>query len=161
MIGQDVISKLSELAPIVISIFVSILGLFFVWYLIKRILSADAGTEEMRKIQGLIYKGAMAFLWREYKVIAYFVFIVATIIFFSISRNTAFAFIIGALCSLLAGYIGMDVATKANARTAQAASTSFKTALSVAFRSGAVMGISVVSLGLLGLSAVYLIFILL
>ena len=161
MIGQDVISKLGDLAPIVISVFVSILGLFFVWHLIRRVVSVDAGTEEMKKIQGLIHKGAMAFLWREYRVIACFVFIVATIIFFSISKNTAFAFIIGALCSLLAGYIGMNVATKANVRTAQAASTSFKTALSVAFRGGAVMGISVVSLGLLGLSAVYFIFILL
>ena len=161
MVGQDVTSKLGELTPIAISVFVSLLGLFFVWYLIRRILSANAGTEKMKEIQGLIHRGAMAFLWREYKVIACFVFIVAIVIFFAISKNTAFAFIIGALCSLLAGYIGMNIATKANVRTAQAASTSFKAALSVAFRGGAVMGISVVSLGLLGLSLVYLIFILL
>ena len=161
MVCQDVISFLIKLVPIMVSIFTGLSGLFFVWYLVRRILSVDSGTEKMRQIQGLIHKGAMVFLGREYKVIAYFIFILAMIIFFGISKNTAIAFIVGALCSLLAGFIGMNIATKSNARTAQAASVSSKSALSVAFRGGAVMGVSVVSLGLLGLSTTYLIFILL
>ena len=83
MIGQNIISMFGELTPLAISVFVSLLGLLFVWYLVRRILAVDAGTEKMREIQELIHRGAMAFLWREYKVIACFVFIVAVVIFFS------------------------------------------------------------------------------
>lgn len=150
---------IAELAPVIISIVAGVLGIFCVGYLARWILSCDAGTEKMQQVSGLIYQGAMAFLRRQYKVISYFVFVLAVIIFFLISRNTAVAFMVGALCSLLAGYIGMNIATKSNARTAQAATGSFGKALSIAFRGGAVMGISVVSLGLLGLSLVYLAFI--
>ncbi len=149
-----------SLSSIFVSIFVSVVGLLFVWYLAKKILSMDEGTEKMKQISELIHRGAMAFLKREYKTIAYFVFVLAIIIFFAIAKETAIAFIVGALCSITAGYIGMMIATKSNARTAQAAIKSFNDALGVAFPGGAVMGISVASLGLLGLSVMFVLFIL-
>jgi len=150
-----------SLSSIVVSIVVSVFGLLFVWYLARKVLSMDEGTEKMKEISELIHRGAMAFLKREYTTIAYFVFVIAIIIFFAIAKKTAVAFVVGALCSITAGYIGMTIATKSNARTAQAASKSFNDALSVAFPGGAVMGISVASLGLLGLSVMYIVFILL
>ena len=145
---------------LVTAIFVSFLSMLFVWYLAGKILRMDPGTELMQKISNSIHTGAMAFLKREYTIIAYFVFVIAIIMFIFIARKTAGAFIVGALCSLTAGYIGMTVATKSNARTAQQAAKSFNDALNVAFPGGAVMGISVAGLGLFGLSIIYLIFIL-
>lgn len=149
-----------ELIPVTVSGCAGLVGLFFVGFLARQILSFSAGTDKMKQISTLIHQGAMAFLAREYKVVSFFVFFLALVIFFLISKNTAIAFIAGALCSLLAGFIGMNVATRANSRTAQAATKSFGQALAIAFRGGAVMGIAVVSLGLLGLSLVYLVFIL-
>lgn len=150
-----------ELNSLVISVFVGLIGMLFIGYLARGILSAPRGTDKAGEISHLIYQGAMAFLRREYKIIAYCVFVIAIIIFLVISKKTAFAFVAGAGCSLLAGFIGMSIATRANAPTAHACSTSFGKAVSLAFRGGAVMGISVVSLGLLGLSLVYLLLILL
>ncbi|MDI6640720.1 MAG: sodium/proton-translocating pyrophosphatase, partial [Elusimicrobiota bacterium] len=158
---MTLIAIFQELTSISISIGISILGLLFVWYLSRRILRMDPGTERMQQISESIHQGAMAFLRREYQTIAYFVFVLTLIIFFAIAKKTALAFVVGALCSITAGYIGMTIATKSNARTAQQAAKSFNDALSVAFPGGAVMGISVASLGLLGLSVMYLIFILL
>jgi K(+)-stimulated pyrophosphate-energized sodium pump len=148
-----------ELISIVIAIFAGLFGMLFVGYLARGILVSNPGTEKAKEISQLIYQGAMAFLRREYRIIAYFAFTVAIIILFAISKYTALAFICGAGCSLLAGFIGMSIATRANAPTAKACSTSFGAAVSIAFRSGAVMGISVVSLGLMGLSVVYLLLI--
>lgn len=142
-----------------VSLIVAAAGLVFVGYLSKKILSKDAGTDRMKEISGEIHKGAMAFLSREYKSIAFFVFLVAMILFVFVAKKTALAFIVGAVCSILAGWIGMQIATKSNARTAQAASKSFNEALGVAFPGGAVMGISVVSVGLFGFLAVLLYFI--
>ncbi|MBN2407322.1 MAG: sodium-translocating pyrophosphatase [Elusimicrobia bacterium] len=142
-----------------IALFCGVLGLIFVGITARGILKSDPGSQKMRTISRMIQKGAMAFLRREYNWIFIFVVILASVIFFTIAKKAAFAFVVGAGCSILAGYIGMRVATSANGRTAQAASESISKALSVAFPGGAVMGISVVGLGLLGLSAVFLILI--
>ncbi len=148
-----------DLSSIWAGLISGIVGLVFVGYLANRILKKDPGSEVMIKISKSIQDGAMAFLAREYKSIGIFVFILAVIIFFGVAQKTAFAFIAGAIFSILAGYIGMKIATKSNSRTAQASIKSVGDAIDVAFPGGSVMGMSVVSLGLLGLSVVYLIFI--
>ncbi|OQA90897.1 MAG: putative K(+)-stimulated pyrophosphate-energized sodium pump [Elusimicrobia bacterium ADurb.Bin231] len=137
----------------------AIAGLIFVLYLAKRIMKKDPGNEKMVEISKAIQQGAMAFLEREYKSIGIFVALLAIILFFAVSKKTAVAFISGAFFSILAGYIGMKVATASNNRTAQASIKSVNEAIDIAFPGGAVMGMSVVALGLLGLSVIYLIFI--
>jgi len=153
------IGLFGDLSSLLVTLLVALVGIIYVWYLAKKVLSNDAGTELMQKISNSIHQGAMAFLGREYRTIAYFVLVVALIIFFAIARKTALAFVVGAACSIAAGFIGMQIATKSNARTAQAAAHSFNQALGIAFPGGAVMGLSVVSLGLFGLTAVYWLFI--
>jgi len=123
----------------------------------------DAGTEEMQTIAGHTRTGAMAFLGREYRVIAIFVAIAAVLLaIFSRGADTsplvAVSFLCGAFASGLAGFFGMRVATAANVRTAQAARTGLNGALAVAFSGGAVMGLCVVGLGLLGLSLLFIIY---
>ncbi|MCC7138472.1 MAG: sodium-translocating pyrophosphatase [Planctomycetes bacterium] len=141
-------------------------GLAFAAVTAKRVLSKDAGNERMRQIQGAIREGAMAFLFREYRVLAIFVVAVAAALTLGLSSaeigglgwKTAVAFVGGALCSVLCGYGGMRIATAANARTAQAASKSFNEALSVAFPGGVVMGMLVMSVGLVGLAGFFYLF---
>ena len=122
------------------------------------------GTDRMAEIAGDIQEGANAFLRREYRVLAVFVVVVAALLLFAnLSREDsspliALSFIIGAICSGLAGFFGMRVATKANVRTTNAARTSLGSALNVAFSGGLVMGLSVVGLGLLGLGSLFLIY---
>ncbi|MBD3360526.1 sodium-translocating pyrophosphatase [Candidatus Peregrinibacteria bacterium] len=126
------------------------------------------GDEKMQDIAGSIYRGAMAFLKREYRVISVFVIILGLILFIFLDNPdtptvnegvfTAISFIYGALSSVLAGYFGMKIATRANVRTANAAKRGLSEALVIAFRSGAVMGLSVVGLGLLGLSLLFFIY---
>ena len=124
----------------------------------------EVGTEKMAKIAGHIQKGAMAFLSAEYKVLAIFVVAVAALLAFkgmneaNSSPLVALSFIVGAVCSALAGYLGMVVATKANVRTTNAARTSLGKALEVAFGGGSVMGMGVVGLGVLGLSGLFLVY---
>ncbi|MDD3921790.1 MAG: sodium/proton-translocating pyrophosphatase, partial [Eubacteriales bacterium] len=117
-------------------------------------------NERMREISGYIRTGAMAFLRREYKVIAIFaaVMLVVLTVIPSMGWRVAVCFLAGALLSVIAGFIGMRSATSANARTAQAAMHSEKQALNVAFTGGAIMGLCVVGLGLAGLAVVYLVF---
>ncbi len=134
------------------------IALLFAFYLTGKIKKADPGNETMVEISGHIQEGAMAFLSRQYTAIAVFVLAVFLILGFFISWQTAICFISGALASTLAGYIGMNVATKANVRTANAARSSQNAALGVAFSGGAVMGMSVTGLGLLGLGIMYFIF---
>ncbi|MFH1415778.1 MAG: sodium-translocating pyrophosphatase [Elusimicrobiota bacterium] len=148
-----------EFSSIWIALMCSVIGLIFVWITAKSVLRADPGDQKMRAISRMIQKGAMAFLKQEYKWIFIFVAVLTLLISFVIAKKTAFAFTVGAGCSMLAGYIGMIVATSANGRTAQAASKSLSKALDIAFSGGAVMGISVAALGLLGLTAVYRFFI--
>ena len=119
----------------------------------------DPGNEKMIAIGTAVREGAMAFLAREYKVLALFVVAVAALLAWgNASQNTsmvAASFIVGALCSGFAGFIGMRVATAANNRTTQAARTSLNSALGVAFAGGSVMGMSVVGLGVVGLSSLF------
>jgi len=123
----------------------------------------DAGTDRMKEISKYIAEGAMAFLRAEWKILGYFVVIVALLLAFMASSNPhshyliAVAFVLGAFFSALAGYIGMSVATKANVRTAHAARTSLSRALNVSFTGGAVMGLGVAGLAVLGLGGLYLI----
>jgi len=123
----------------------------------------DAGTDRMKEISTYIAEGAMAFLKAEWKILGYFVVIVALLLGFMSTSNPnshwsiAVAFILGAFCSALAGYIGMKVATKANVRTANAARTSLSKALNVSFTGGAVMGLGVAGLAVLGLGGLYII----
>lgn len=123
----------------------------------------DAGNEKMRSISGHIADGAMAFLKAEYRILAYFVVIVAillAIMGFSHEKShwsIGISFIAGAIFSAAAGYIGMKIATKANVRTAEAARTSLSKALHVSFAGGSVMGMGVAGLAVLGLGAIYLI----
>ena len=124
----------------------------------------EVGTEKMAKIATHITKGAMAFLSAEYKILAIFVVAVAALLAFKgmgeadSSPLVALSFIVGAICSGLAGYLGMVVATKANVRTTNAARTSLGKALEVAFGGGSVMGMGVVGLGVLGLSGLFLLY---
>ncbi|MFB0526522.1 MAG: sodium/proton-translocating pyrophosphatase, partial [bacterium] len=134
------------------------LGLLFVVYLSIKILRKSQGTVKMREISEMIHEGAMAFLFREFLAIVPFVVILGVVLYFFVAEKTAIAFLTGAFCSTLAGYLGMQIATRANARTAQGATKSFNEVLGIAFPGGAVMGLSVAGLGLLGLSLVFLIF---
>jgi K(+)-stimulated pyrophosphate-energized sodium pump len=135
-----------------------VLALIFAWVLATSIIKKDPGNDRMKEIMGFIHEGAMAFLLREYKVLAVFVVVMSVIIGILLkSWLTAICFIAGASCSVLAGYIGMQVATKANARTANAAQKGQNEALGIAFKGGAVMGMCVVGLGLLGVGILYMI----
>ena len=135
-----------------------VLALIFAWVLAVSIIKKEPGNDKMKAIMGYIHEGAMAFLFREYRVLAVFVVVLAAIIgIFLKSWLTALCFIAGAGCSVLAGYIGMQVATKANARTASAAERGQNEALGIAFKGGAVMGMCVVGLGLLGVGILYII----
>lgn len=127
-------------------------------YLSMWVKNQPAGNETTQKIQGMIRKGAMAFLAREYRTLIPFVIVVALVIGFSLEWYTALAYIFGAACSILAGFIGMVAATNANARTTEAAASSGQAkALRVAFYGGAVMGLTVAGLGALGVSLSYII----
>ncbi|MBR5437482.1 MAG: sodium/proton-translocating pyrophosphatase, partial [Clostridia bacterium] len=131
-------------------------ALLFALILALRINKKDPGNERMREISAAIHGGAKAFLFSEYKILVFFVLSLFVAIGCFIAWTTALSFIIGAAFSIVAGYFGMNVATKANVRTAQAAAKGgMKAALSVAFSGGAVMGMCVVGLGLLGISGIY------
>ncbi len=135
-----------------------IVALLFAWFLSSYISKQPVGNDRMKEIADAIHEGAMAFLQREYKAIAVVTVVLFVALFFLIDQRTSVAFICGAICSVLAGYIGMNVATKANVRTANAAQEGQNKALGIAFSGGAVMGLSVVGLGLAGLSIVYYVF---
>ncbi len=145
--------KLAVLAPIL-----GLVALAFAFYLARKVSRQDAGTDRMREIAAFIHEGAQAFLMSEYKILVIFVVVLFLGVGLGISWTTAVAFLLGALFSTVAGYCGMNVATKANVRTAAAAKDhGMNKALSVAFSGGAVMGMCVVGLGLLGTGLVYLV----
>ena len=140
-----------------------VLALAYTFWKSSWVSKQEVGTEKMGRIATNIADGAMAFLKAEYKVLS--IFVIAVAILLGISGNTpqsspmvALSFIIGAICSALAGFIGMKVATKANVRTTNAARTSLGKALEVAFAGGAVMGLGVVGLGVLGLGVLFLLY---
>ena len=146
----------------------SIVALVFAWFLAKSVNKKSPGTERMQEISNYIQEGAMAYLRQQYKVVGIFFFVLFLLLGFIswvlpsftgerwLSEFVPVAFITGGFFSGLAGYIGMRVATKANARTAQAASESLNAGLRVAFNSGTVMGMTVVGLGLLDLAIWYI-----
>ena len=141
-----------------------IIGIIFMIIKTSWVKKQDEGNEKMARIAKNIADGAMAFLKAEYKVLAVFVIAVAILLVFkgnseaNSSGLVALSFFVGALMSALAGYIGMRIATKANVRTTNAARTSLNKALEVAFSGGAVMGLGVVSLGVLGLSILFILY---
>ncbi len=141
------------LAPVV-----GVIALIFAYILTTKINKVSAGTERMKEIASYIQEGSMAFLTREYKYLVIFAAILFVILGLGIDWVTAICFLFGAFFSGLAGYFGMRVATKANVRTANGAKEGgMNKALSVAFSGGAVMGMSVVGLGLLGVGGLFLI----
>jgi K(+)-stimulated pyrophosphate-energized sodium pump len=134
-------------------------GLVVALALFAYVRSQPAGNEVMRDLADSIHSGAMAFLRREYSVLIPFVLVVAVMLYLLIDARTAAAYVFGAFCSIVAGFIGMQAATLANVRTTEAARASGQgKALRVAFGGGAVMGLAVASLGLAGIGAVLLIF---
>ena len=144
-----------------------IFGLFVAWKIYEKVDEASDGNEKMREIAESIHEGAMVFLSREYKMLGYFIAGVFILLIIVISYQkgiwigfwTSVSYAIGAGCSMLAGFFGMNAATSANVRTAQAASDGGKAkALNLAFNGGAVMGLSVASLGLLGVGGLFLMF---
>ena len=133
-------------------------GLFALYYAYdtsKRVFSAGTGTEEMQKIAGAIQEGAQAYLNRQYKTIAIVGVIVAVLLAWALSGLVALGFVLGAVLSGVAGYIGMNVSVRANIRTTEAARQGMTPALNVAFQAGAVTGLLVVGLGLLGVILYY------
>jgi K(+)-stimulated pyrophosphate-energized sodium pump len=155
-----------------VPIVVGLLAVGFAAYLAADVLRKDTGTPAMQKVADAIYKGAMAFLNRQYRtiaILAVFAAIVVAAVLFLLSAGdiatrlglawrTALAFIVGALCSGISGYIGMYVAVKSNSRTASAAQRSLGEALMVSLRGGAVSGFLVVALSLLGVSLIFLLY---
>ena len=140
-----------------------LIGLLYTLVKFLWVSKQDAGNPRMKEISDYIAEGAMAFLKAEWKILAYFVVIVALLLGFMANSNEsshwsiAISFIIGAVFSATAGYIGMKVATKANVRTAEAAKTSLSRALKVSFTGGSVMGMGVSGLAVLGLGGLFLI----
>ncbi|AZZ36590.1 sodium-translocating pyrophosphatase [Bdellovibrio sp. qaytius] len=133
-----------------------VVGLVIAVILYFRVKAQPSGNETMNRIAGYIREGAMAFLVREYKVLAVYCVVVGALLWYALGAIAATWFIVGALLSLLAGFVGMKAATYANVRTTQAAASSTKgNALLVALDGGAVMGLSVAGLGLIGLGLVY------
>ncbi len=140
------------------------LALLYAFMRSAAITKADPGNEKMREIGGHIKEGAMAFLFREYRVLAIFVIVVMVLMVLAYAGSTeshslvGLSFVTGAICSALAGYFGMRVATTANVRTANAARKGLPGALEIAFGGGAVMGMSVVGLAVVGLSLLFIIY---
>src|SRR3989337_1038960 len=150
--------KLIYLVPVM-----GIIGLLYTLVKFNWVGRQDAGTDRMKEISTYIAEGAMAFLKAEWKVLGYFVVIVGILLAVMASANPhshwsiAISFVLGAVLSATAGYIGMKAATKANVRTAQAARTSLSKALNVSFTGGAVMGVGVAGLAVLGLGGLYIV----
>jgi K(+)-stimulated pyrophosphate-energized sodium pump len=146
--------------PMLIAVISGILGLIFALFLVLSVLKNDEGSEKMREISAAIQEGATAFLGREYRILAIFVVAVAVILGFipPLGWLVSLSFVFGAVCSALAGFIGMNIAVRSNARTAAAAQKSLNHGLRVSFRGGGVMGMCVVGIGILGLSILYFLF---
>ncbi|MBF0275640.1 MAG: sodium-translocating pyrophosphatase [Nitrospinae bacterium] len=142
-------------SPVILGIFGMIIAYVIYTYIAKQ----DDGNDKMREIAKAIHEGAITFMTREYKMLAIFASVVFILMFFALGPWSALAFLVGAVCSATAGYLGMFTATKANVRTSAAAlKLNSADALSIAFFSGSVMGLLLASLGLIGLGGLYLFF---
>ncbi len=145
---------------------IGIVALIFAAFLIRYVLSQNEGSDRIKEISKAVQEGATAFIGREYKMLAIVVVVIAIIL--AILGKPAFdvglgwelsvAFIFGAICSAVAGFLGLTMATRANGRTAHAAQKSLNDGLRVSFRSGAIMGMCVVGIGIIGLSILYFVF---
>lgn len=135
---------------------IAILALAYAGYNTFRVLSRDTGNDKMREIAKAIQEGAMAYMNRQFKTIAVFAIFIAVLMAYLLSWEIAFSFVLGAVFSALAGYIGMNVSIRANVRTAAAAKNGLAQALDVAFRGGTVTGMAVVGLSLLGVTGLYI-----
>jgi K(+)-stimulated pyrophosphate-energized sodium pump len=129
-------------------------ALYFYFYVSKQ----SAGTPKMREISDAIKTGANAYLKRQYMVLSVFAIVITLALYFFIGFNMSFAYVVGAVSSALAGFLGMDIALKANVRTANAAKRGLNKAFSIGFYGGAVMGLAVVGLALIGISLIYYLF---
>lgn len=151
---------------LLIPVIISIISLAFAGYLVAWIKKQDMGSFKMQEIYEAIKKGANAFLKRQYKTIAIMTIVLALILFAIYALNgkwlsglqVSLAFLLGAFCSCLSGLIGMWISVRSNIRTAAAAQTSFSKALAIAFRAGAVSGITIVAMSLIGISGLYYIY---
>ena len=145
------------------SVLVSVVALIFAGYFAKYVLRQGSGTFEMQQIAGAIREGAEAFLKRQYRTIGLMTLGLAVLMFivygmlkgWDTSAKMTVAFVLGAVCSALSGYIGMYISIRANVRTAHAARTNLSQALVIALRGGAVSGVTVVALSLLGVGGLY------
>ena len=133
----------------------SILALLYAFYLNGWIKGQSAGTDRMKELAGAVQEGAMAFLRTEYKILSGFALVVAIALAVGVNKETAISYVVGAIASGIAGWIGMKTATLSAVRTTEAAKSGLAGALTVAFRSGAVMGLTVVGLGLLGVTILF------
>ena len=143
---------------IVVALLAGLVGIVYIIWQFRNVLSKDPGNEKMQEIAAAIQEGAAAFLNREYMYLSVFVVIVAAVLAIFLEWQSAVAFVVGALASAAAGYLGMYVAVRANVRTAWGASKSLNDGLRVAFSSGSIMGMAVVSFSIIGLTTLYLIF---
>jgi K(+)-stimulated pyrophosphate-energized sodium pump len=143
-----------------LAVIAGVIGIAFVIYLAYTVLKKDAGNARIKEISAAIEEGALAFLKREYMTLSVFVVVIFIVmcVIPSIRWEAAVAYLVGSITSAGAGYIGMRIGVKANGRTAAAAQKGLNAALRVAFSSGTVMGTTVVAVGILGLSLIYLIF---
>jgi K(+)-stimulated pyrophosphate-energized sodium pump len=148
------LAQISEYAAII----AALCGILFASYLTLQVLRLPAGSERMQEISGAIREGAMAYLNRQYRTIAFVGIIVLVILYWALDWVTALGFLVGAVFSALCGYVGMSVAVRSNVRVCEAAKTGLPKALLVAFQGGAVTGLMCVSLGLLGVTGMYTIF---
>lgn len=152
------LTMLRSIDPVYGAVTAGLLGLLFVVFLARYVLKQNEGSEKVKEITGAIKEGALAFLHREYKILCVFVIVVAFLLGIVLGAEQAFAFVFGAACSMAAGYLGMNMAIRSNGRTAIATRKSLNEGLKVSFRGGSVMGMVVVSIGVLGLSLLYFAF---
>ena len=143
---------------VILALLMGIVGIGYVIWKMREVLSQDTGNDTMREIAAAIQEGASAFLNREYLYLGFFVVGVAAVLAIFLEWQTAVCFVTGATASAAAGYLGMYVAVRANVRTAAAASKSLNDGLNVAFGSGSIMGMAVVSFSIIGLTVLYLVF---
>ncbi|MEE8302876.1 MAG: sodium-translocating pyrophosphatase, partial [Candidatus Tectomicrobia bacterium] len=152
------VSSLVTVAPI-LAIVLGVIGLLIALAIYKSVASKSPGSALMVEISDAIHEGAMVFLRKEYQILSVFIAVVFLLLIVAVAWQTAIAFLFGAACSMVAGFIGMQAATRANVRTSQAAASDGQAqALNIAFSGGAVMGLSVASLGLIGLGVFFLLF---
>ena len=143
---------------LIYNLIISIIALVvagIITYLIKK---KDSGNEKVQELATLIHKGALTFLKREYRILFVFIIIVTILLAYLLSWKIAVAFVMGAIFSILAGNLGVRIATQANGKTAHACEEDISKGLKIAFLSGAVMGLTVVGLGVLGITVLYYIF---